>query len=44
MAEAAALVPNGIRHRVSGQGHINAFIMSDLVLPLVTEFLSSHAA
>jgi pimeloyl-ACP methyl ester carboxylesterase len=44
MAEAAALVPNGIRHRVSGQGHINAFIRSDLVLPLVTEFLSTHAA
>jgi pimeloyl-ACP methyl ester carboxylesterase len=40
----AALMPNGTRLRVAGQGHINAFIKSSLVLPGVTAFLATHAA
>jgi pimeloyl-ACP methyl ester carboxylesterase len=41
--KAAALMPNATRHRVSGQGHINAFIKSHLVLPHVTAFLAEYA-
>ena len=41
--KAAALMPNGTRLRVPGQGHINAFIKSSLVLPQVTAFLTEHA-
>ena len=39
----AALMPGGIRLRVAGHGHINAFIKSPLVLPRVTAFLATHA-
>lgn len=41
--KAAALMPNGSRFRVNGQGHINAFIKSSLVLPQVASFLAEHA-
>jgi pimeloyl-ACP methyl ester carboxylesterase len=41
--KAAALMPNGTRLRVAGQGHINAFIKSSLVLPRVLAFLSECA-
>ncbi len=41
--KAAALMPNGTRLRVTGQGHINAFIKSSLVLPEVAAFLTEHA-
>ena len=43
MAEAATLVPTGERLRVADQGHINAFLRSDLVLPSVLEFLARSA-
>jgi len=39
-AEAAALMPNGTRFRIRGQGHINAFLKSHLVLPQITAFLA----
>jgi pimeloyl-ACP methyl ester carboxylesterase len=39
----AGLMPNGTRYRVSGQGHINAFLKSPLVLPQVTAFLARYA-
>ena len=39
----AGLMPNGTRLRVSGQGHINAFIKSRLVLPDVMAFLAEYA-
>ena len=42
--KAASLMPNGTRIRVHGQGHINAFIKSPLVLPHVTAFLAKHAS
>ena len=42
-ATGAALMPSGTRLRVSGHGHINAFIKSSLVLPAVTAFLAAHA-
>ncbi|MDQ6876392.1 MAG: alpha/beta hydrolase [Candidatus Dormibacteraeota bacterium] len=41
--KAAALMPNGTRLRVSGQGHINAFIRSSVVLPELIAFLAKHA-
>jgi pimeloyl-ACP methyl ester carboxylesterase len=44
MATAASLMPNATRYRVPGQGHINAFLRSDLALPPVLEFLTKHAA
>jgi pimeloyl-ACP methyl ester carboxylesterase len=37
-------MPNGRRVRLAGQGHINAFLRSDLGLPHVLEFLSANAA
>jgi hypothetical protein len=37
-------MPNGKRVRLGGQGHINAFLRSDLGLPHVLEFLSTNAA
>ena len=40
--EAAALMPNATRLRVTGQGHINAFIKSPLILPRVRAFLAEH--
>src|ERR1700737_261755 len=40
--EAAALMPNATRLRVTGQGHINAFIKSPLILPRVRAFLGEH--
>ncbi len=40
----AALMPNGTRLRVAGEGHINAFIKSILVLPEVSAFLATHVA
>ena len=40
--QAAALMPNATRLRVAGQGHINAFIKSPLVLPRVRAFLAEH--
>lgn len=43
-AEAAARMPNGTRYRIPGQGHINAFLNSDRVLPQVMAFLTKHAA
>ena len=41
-ADAAAML-NGTRYRVEGQGHINAFIKSELVLPRLMAFLAQHA-
>jgi hypothetical protein len=43
-AEAAALMPNGTRFRIAGQGHINAFLKSQVVLPEVTAFLARYTA
>lgn len=43
-AEAAALMPNAVRIRIPGQGHINAFLNSHLVLPKVAAFLTAYAA
>lgn len=43
-AAAAALMPNGTRFRIPGQGHINAFLKRDLVLPRVTAFLAEHVS
>jgi pimeloyl-ACP methyl ester carboxylesterase len=40
--KAASLMPHGTRLRVHGQGHINAFIKSPLVLPRATAFLAEH--
>ena len=40
--EGASLMPHGTRIRVLGQGHIGAFIRSDLALPQVIEFLGKH--
>ncbi len=42
--KAVALMPNGTRFRISGQGHINAFLKSHLVLPQVTAFLAAYAS
>jgi pimeloyl-ACP methyl ester carboxylesterase len=44
MAEAAELMSDGKRVRIEGQGHINAFLRSDLVLPYVLEFLGRTVA
>jgi pimeloyl-ACP methyl ester carboxylesterase len=44
VATGAALMPAGIRHRLAGHGHINAFITSSLVLPEVIAFLAMNAA
>ena len=41
--KAAALMRHGTRLQLTGQGHINAFIKSPLVLPHVTAFLAKHA-
>jgi hypothetical protein len=43
MAELARLMPHAERYRVPGQGDINAFLRSDLVLLRLREFLSAHA-
>ncbi|HEY8864830.1 MAG TPA: alpha/beta hydrolase [Candidatus Dormibacteraeota bacterium] len=43
-AAAVARMPNASRVRLPGLGHINAFLKSDVVLPLVVEFLDRHAA
>lgn len=43
-ARAAALMPKGTRFRIPGQGHINAFLKSHLVLPRVTAFLAEHVS
>lgn len=43
-AEAAALMPNATRFRIPGQGHINAFLRSQLVLPQVSVFLAEHTS
>jgi pimeloyl-ACP methyl ester carboxylesterase len=42
-AEAVARMPNATRIRLYGQGHINAFLRSDLVLPRVEGFLARYA-
>lgn len=42
-AAAAARMPNGTRIRLTGLGHINAFLRSDLVLPRAAAFLAQHA-
>ena len=42
--KAASVMPNGTRIRVVGQGHINAFIKSPLILPHVTAFLAKHGS
>ncbi len=42
--KAAALMPNGIRFRIPGQGHINAFLKSYLVVPRATAFLAKYAS
>jgi pimeloyl-ACP methyl ester carboxylesterase len=39
-ARAAGLMPNATRVRIPGQGHINAFLKSAVVLPEVTAFLA----
>jgi pimeloyl-ACP methyl ester carboxylesterase len=44
MADAAELMSDGRRVRIEGQGHINAFLRSDLVLPYVLEFLERTVA
>jgi len=41
-SEGAALMPNGARVRVLRQGHIGAFIRSDLALPHAMEFLARY--
>jgi pimeloyl-ACP methyl ester carboxylesterase len=43
-SEAAALMPNATRFRIPGQGHINAFLKSSVVLPQVTAFLAEYAS
>ncbi len=43
-ARAAALMPRGTRLRIAGQGHINAFIKSQLVLPHVSAFLARYTS
>jgi pimeloyl-ACP methyl ester carboxylesterase len=43
-ARAAALMANATRFRIPGQGHINAFLNSRLVLSHVTSFLAEYAA
>ena len=40
---AASSMPDGTRFRIPGQGHINAFLASKLVLPQVAAFLAKHA-
>jgi pimeloyl-ACP methyl ester carboxylesterase len=40
MAEAAATMQDASRFRIQEQGHINAFLRSDLVLPRVLTFLA----
>ena len=39
MGQAAALMPAATRVRIPRREHINAFLASDLVLPVVREFL-----
>jgi pimeloyl-ACP methyl ester carboxylesterase len=41
--KAASLMPKATRFRVPGQGHINAFLDSQVVLPQVTAFLAKYA-
>jgi pimeloyl-ACP methyl ester carboxylesterase len=40
----AGTMPNAKRVRLDGLGHINAFLRSDLVLPIVLPFLAEHLA
>jgi pimeloyl-ACP methyl ester carboxylesterase len=42
MAEAVALMLTGIRMRVPGRDHINAFLRSDMVLTSATAFLADN--
>lgn len=42
MAEVAAQMPHAQRVRIPDRDHINAFLDSDVVLPLVTAFLREH--
>ena len=42
VAEGAARMPDGRRLRVAGEGHINAFLKSEQVLPAAQEFLAAH--
>jgi pimeloyl-ACP methyl ester carboxylesterase len=42
MGKAAEAMSHGRRLRLEGQGHINAFLRSDLVLPTVLEFLAEN--
>jgi pimeloyl-ACP methyl ester carboxylesterase len=44
MGEAAALMPNAVRVRIPEREHINAFLYSEFVVPLVMDFLASHPA
>ncbi|HEY2311664.1 MAG TPA: alpha/beta hydrolase [Gaiellaceae bacterium] len=41
--QAVERMSNGARVRIAGQGHINAFLRSDDVLPHVTAFLAANA-
>lgn len=43
-AKAAAVMRNGSRFRITGHGHINAFLASPVVLPQVTTFLATLPA
>lgn len=43
-SEAAALMRKGARFRIPGQGHINAFLRSDVVLPQAKAFLAEYAS
>jgi pimeloyl-ACP methyl ester carboxylesterase len=44
MAEAASAMPDAVRVRIPDREHINAFLYSEFVVPLVTQFLASRRA
>jgi pimeloyl-ACP methyl ester carboxylesterase len=44
LAEAAAATPNATRVRIPDREHINAFLYSEFVVPLVLEFLAARPA
>ena len=44
MQEVAQLMPDATRIRIPDREHINAFLYSDFVVPLVMDFLATHLA
>lgn len=42
MGEAASLMPDAVRVRIPGREHINAFLHSEFVLPLLAQFLKAR--